>query len=578
MHFRWSRLIWLIALSTGLWLLIFGLFLAQTLFSERESISWVLLQEHVYWSSSQSNVESLRFRDALHRFVAGDAAIDGSKLMLRFDILWSRIHLFDEGFPAQRLTQVPDGQARHLVLVELLHSIDAVLPGVLDGKSTDRIMTLTNELVSITHRLSVDINHYEMSGLTVLHEQFQTDIWIMGIMAALIAVGATVVAVLVIRLSRVRRERFLSEAINLLDVAAAPILATDSAGQVLHWNRAIMAATGIEFTQARGARLESLLDRPTTVERAKRLLASAVLGDKTAAAVLSFLSPDGVTVDIEFGVAALADDFGRPVILLIGQDLSARERHRKQIDQMRHLVGLGSVASTLAHELKQPINAVRLAAENGLSRIEANPADTDSIKQKFERIGRLTGRTSAILEHIAHFNAGVGTETIELDIRDVLNRAIDSFADELAMLGIDFHVTNEPTSCRTNGHEGQLERIVVNLISNARDALTLSGTSGGMITLRSGSTSRGTLFIEVEDNGPGIPEETRSQVFDAFFTTKTLGVGTGLGLALSRTLAEAHGGTLEFRTAQPHGTIMKLELPVRNEPPAPVAGTVDDFF
>ena len=68
MHFRWSRLIWLIALSTGLCLLIFGLFIAQTLFSERESISWVLLQEHVYWASSQSNVESLRFRDALHRF------------------------------------------------------------------------------------------------------------------------------------------------------------------------------------------------------------------------------------------------------------------------------------------------------------------------------------------------------------------------------------------------------------------------------------------------------------------------------------------------------------------------------
>lgn len=570
-----SKLLWFVAAVTGLGLLGLVAFLAQTLVSERGSMAAILLQEHVYWSASQTNVEALRFRDALHRFAAGDPAVEGRDLTMRFDILWSRLHLFDEGILAQRLTEIPDGLARQQRILALLDSMDATLPGVLGGEPTDRILALSDEMVRITHGFAVDINLYETMGLARLGEQLRTDLWIMAVMATLIAVGATAATVLVAMLGRMRRTRFMADAMTLLDIAAAPVLVTDSAGHVLRWNPAIMTATGIESPDARSATLESLLEGPTAAERARRLLAAAMSGERTAAAVLRFQTQDGKGTDIEFGASALTDDTGRRIILLIGQDLGERDRHRMQVTRMRHLAELGTVASTLAHELKQPLNAVRLAAENALARIRARNADMHYLEQKLERIGRLTGRTNAILEHIAHYNADAGAPPTEVDLREIAHRAVDVFEDELRKSGIGISIDDQEGIPSGMGRAKQLERILVNLISNARDALVMSGTDDGRIVLRTGWGDPGMVFIEVEDNGPGIPDDLAQEVFEPFFTTKPAGSGTGLGLAMSAALAKEHGGRLDYRTIHPHGTVMRLELPSGEGTLLP-GGTVPD--
>jgi PAS domain S-box-containing protein len=480
--------------------------------------------------------------------------------MLRFDILWSRITLFEQGVPAQRLAQIPGGPARQLRLVQLLTLMDAELPGVLEGANADRLMALADEIVGITQTLAIEINQVETWGLATLRENLELDLWIMSGMAAIIALGAAVMVVLIIRITHIRRLRFITEAVKLLDIAAAPIVVTDGAGRVQRWNPAIMAATGIEAAQAHQVMLEELLDGPIAARRASDLLQSARIGERTAAAVLRFRSSDGARTDVQFGVSSLSDEAGRKIILLIGQDLSELERSRAQIYQFSHMATLGSVASNLAHELKQPINAIRLAAENALARLSIGSADTKFLQQKFERIGRLTGRTAAILEHIGHFNADTGAPPANLDLRHIVEVSLESVEDDLLSKGVDVQLDFGKGDVAVQGHAAQIVRVIVNLIGNARDALRSSDISDARIHIRTGCSDDGTSFVEVEDNGPGIPDEIKDKILQPFFTTKKGTQGTGLGLSITNDIIKAHRGSLEI-ISEPGKTVFQIQIP-----------------
>jgi C4-dicarboxylate-specific signal transduction histidine kinase len=107
--------------------------------------------------------------------------------------------------------------------------------------------------------------------------------------------------------------------------------------------------------------------------------------------------------------------------------------------------------------------------------------------------------------------------------------------------------------------EIQVQQILVNLVKNGLDAIAESGRSGGRVEIRVRRVGAEVL-IAVSDNGPGVPESHRAQLFDAFFTTKPKGVG--LGLSICRTIAAAHGGTLRYDLAEQGGSCFTLSLPL----------------
>jgi CheY-like chemotaxis protein len=125
------------------------------------------------------------------------------------------------------------------------------------------------------------------------------------------------------------------------------------------------------------------------------------------------------------------------------------------------------------------------------------------------------------------------------------------------------------------GDVHEVEQALVNLVTNAHQAITSTGTSGSItITTRVGSEGR--VLLDVEDEGPGIPEELRARVFDPFFTTKPVGQGTGLGLWLAYNAVAAHGGSIELGTSPSGGALFRLEFPGGGSTSASDAGVVPD--
>lgn len=121
--------------------------------------------------------------------------------------------------------------------------------------------------------------------------------------------------------------------------------------------------------------------------------------------------------------------------------------------------------------------------------------------------------------------------------------------------GIHFVLQSTPDSIETDGDANQLSQVFLNLLKNAMQAL--EGQTEGRIILRLQQTDR--LLIEIEDNGPGIPEEIREQIFIPFFTTKT--EGSGIGLSLCKQIIRQHNGHLSIRKSRPGQTIFSIDLP-----------------
>ncbi|HEY9689894.1 MAG TPA: HAMP domain-containing sensor histidine kinase, partial [Coleofasciculaceae cyanobacterium] len=124
-------------------------------------------------------------------------------------------------------------------------------------------------------------------------------------------------------------------------------------------------------------------------------------------------------------------------------------------------------------------------------------------------------------------------------------------------------------------YAGQLNQVFMNLLANAIDALTEAATPEPKITIQTEAATPTTLRITIADNGPGIPTAIQSKIFDAFFTTKPVGKGTGMGLSISyQVITERHRGSLQCQTAPGQGATFTIEIPIE-QTPAPLDGTGD---
>lgn len=210
----------------------------------------------------------------------------------------------------------------------------------------------------------------------------------------------------------------------------------------------------------------------------------------------------------------------------------------------------------LAHEFKNPVAAIRAAAES----LETGAVD-EGRAQRLSRILRdsslrLDALVTSLLE-LARAEAGMaGEEREEVDIAELMLRLVESArADERhAELALELNCSND---ARVDGVAGRLETAARNLLENAA---SYAAQGGGHVRVVVDCTEDRVL-LEVSDDGPGIPAEHLSRVFDRFFTTRGHREGTGLGLALVRAVVEAHGGRTSVASEEGGGATFRVELP-----------------
>ncbi len=254
------------------------------------------------------------------------------------------------------------------------------------------------------------------------------------------------------------------------------------------------------------------------------------------------------------------DKDGRSGRVLVSRDLSDRiSQDERQIHQER-LAVLGEVAAVMAHELNNPLAAINMY--NQMSAEDA-PAGSEAAENA-QVIERNVQTCKRAIRELLDYATDTTPEIVAVDIADTLED-VSAFLRPIRERSNVKLVVNIPSGLpEVTGDEVQIRQIFVNLIVNAIQAL---GSRGGTVSVKARVADRH-LAVDVSDDGPGIPEEAREQIFRPFFTTKARGDGTGLGLPTSRRIAEMHGGGLELVSTSPAGTTFRVRLSLAPEPVA----------
>ncbi|MCH8835622.1 MAG: response regulator [Proteobacteria bacterium] len=254
----------------------------------------------------------------------------------------------------------------------------------------------------------------------------------------------------------------------------------------------------------------------------------------------------------------------------VALDITEEKEAEARLVQASKLATLGEMASGIAHELNQPLSVVGMAAELSLMSMEEGEFDTEFVRKKLETIVGQKERMAGIVNHMRLFSRKDKAELESFDPLQSVSGAVRLIDKQFHASGIDLEEDLPVSSRHVSGHPAQLEQVVLNLLTNARDAVIGKMDGGGSGGRRIASKvrvslvddkRRKTVVISVSDNGGGISEPALERVFDPFFTTKTEGHGTGLGLSISYSIIDSMGGRLEARNVN-GGATFQISLPV----------------
>jgi PAS domain S-box-containing protein len=365
----------------------------------------------------------------------------------------------------------------------------------------------------------------------------------------------------------------------IVDNALAAIVTADEDGRVVEFNPAAETMFGIVREQAVGRTVGELIVPPRHHARHEagmaRLRAGGgqhIIGRRVE---MEALRADGSEFPVEMVLART--EVGRRcfytafLVDLTQQRASADEiqRQREALRQSEKLTAMGSLLAGVAHELNNPLAIVMGRAtllESKCERDEALRADATRIREAAERCAR-------IVRTFLNMARQRPAEQRNVQINDLVRGAVDLLQYGLRSGGLELELALADALPPVLADGDRLGQILLNLIVNAQQALA-SVAPPRRLRIETGLEPRRPdrsprVWLRIADNGPGVDAEHRERIFDPFFTTKREGVGTGLGLSVSRSVAREHGGDLMLeRTSPLGGASFRLSVPLSPEPPA----------
>jgi C4-dicarboxylate-specific signal transduction histidine kinase len=234
---------------------------------------------------------------------------------------------------------------------------------------------------------------------------------------------------------------------------------------------------------------------------------------------------------------------------------------QEQLVQAGKLATLGELTTGVAHELNNPLNNIGLYVGNVIDRIHMGELPTESARADLEKAMEQVRKATEIISHLRTFGRAAPVTFEAVDVDEVIERALSLMQEQLRLRAIDVDLDLCPDELVVHGNPIQLEQVFINLLTNARDALTEVPEARKKIRIASSLDGDG-IRIVFEDTGPGIPTEIAKRVFDPFFTTKEVGAGTGLGLSITYSIVKEHGGDISLSKTPGGGATFTVEVPV----------------
>jgi two-component system NtrC family sensor kinase len=263
---------------------------------------------------------------------------------------------------------------------------------------------------------------------------------------------------------------------------------------------------------------------------------------------------------LERAARPVLDSIGRQLGRVeIYRDLTAQRVFQSRLLQTEKLAALGQMVSGIAHELSNPLTSILGYAQRLLVRQDAagRSEEARQIYQEAERAG-------TILRQLLLNARETIPERRLVSLNQIVMRAVELQRFGLAAEKIRVDMDLDPALPLVQGDPGQLQQVLMNLVGNAQQALEEQG-HGGIVRLRTRRIGERRVLLEVEDNGPGIPQAIQARIFDPFFTTKPAGVGTGLGLSIVLSVVREHGGQVHVISPPQGGAKFQIEMPSASE-------------
>ncbi|MFG1350209.1 PAS domain S-box protein [Xanthobacter autotrophicus] len=380
----------------------------------------------------------------------------------------------------------------------------------------------------------------------------------------------------------------------IVGTALDGIVVVDDEGIVVDFNPAAEQIFGYRKEEAIGRSIAELVIPPefhaAHLAGMRSYLASGITRVIGQRLELPALLADGTRIPIELAITDVTRG-ERRLFAAHMRDLRATKRAEEEIKRQRNalhqkekLAALGSLLAGVAHELNNPLSVVTgqtmLLREQVLKEANVRSGGLPSLEkvvQRCDRIETAAHRCARIVRSFLDMARQREAERRATNLADVAREAVELLGYNMRASGVKVVLTIEPGLPRLMLDAGQIHQVLLNLLVNAQQALEETAGDRRVTVSVASDTDRGAVMIKVADNGPGIAENIRSRIFDPFFTTKPQGVGTGIGLAVSRGLIEAHGGTLELGAGPDGGAQFTIQLPLEEvAAEAPPPGLQED--
>jgi PAS domain S-box-containing protein len=271
----------------------------------------------------------------------------------------------------------------------------------------------------------------------------------------------------------------------------------------------------------------------------------------------------------EISTTLIQDPAGEPFFFMISvRDITTRKKIERKMMHANRMASLGEMASSIAHEINVPLNTVSLIMDNVLHEVKENEnVDKNYLTKKTDKIFANIIRIRNIIDHIRAFSRDQSDHiSTSFDINSSINNAVNIMAEQLKHYSINLILKLDENSSYILGNTFTFEQVILNLLSNSKDALLEKNNQDSldhdMFIEISSFMENECLIIEVVDNGKGIKKEDIENVTLPFYTTKDTGNGTGLGLSISYRIIKELGGTIELEPNTLKGTTVRISLKV----------------
>ena len=234
------------------------------------------------------------------------------------------------------------------------------------------------------------------------------------------------------------------------------------------------------------------------------------------------------------------------------------KRAQEQLIQSEKLAAIGELVSGVAHELNNPL----FSAMGNTELLIMDGSERGEDREKLEKILDAINRARLIVRELIQFSRGETIEKELLSVNDLIRRTVKRAVYEMKLQNLRIEVDLQEDLPSFYGNSVGLQRVFINILTNARQAFEEKG-SGGIIKIRSfHNKKKGDIHIEIGNNGPEIPPDILSSIFDPFFTTREVGKGTGLGLSTAYGIVKEHKGDLAVRSSH-EWTSFDIRLPAQ---------------